>query len=87
MAARKFAISIPEDVMSQVDLAAAERGLTRSGFIALVLSRTARARSDAAISRRIDEVLADPNVAAEQRRTAAAFGSRSPVAGRDAERW
>jgi len=87
MAARKFAISIPEEVMAQVDRAAGERGLTRSRFIAIVLARTARARSDAAISRRIDEVLADPEIAAEQRSTAAAYRSRSPVAGRYAERW
>jgi hypothetical protein len=70
MAARKFAISIPEEVMRQVDRAAGERGVTRSRFIAEVLARAARARSDAEITRQLDRLFADPAVDREQRRTA-----------------
>ncbi len=69
MGVRKFAISIPEAVMDQVDEAAKRRGITRSRFISEVLRKVARARSDAEITRRLDEVFSDPDVAAEQSRT------------------
>lgn len=73
MGARKFAISIPEEVMEQIDEAAARRGITRSRFISDVLRTAARARTDAEITRRLDEVFSDPEVAREQRRTSRAF--------------
>jgi metal-responsive CopG/Arc/MetJ family transcriptional regulator len=73
MAAKKFAISIPEEVMKQVDRAARARQMTRSHFIAEVLRRVAQARSDAEITRRLNEVFADETLAAEQRETARAF--------------
>ena len=81
MASKKFAISIPEDVMAHVDRAAAARGLTRSGFIARVLRRVARARADAEVTRRIDELFADPAIAAEQRGSAVAFLRARPRRG------
>jgi len=84
MAARKFAISIPAEVMSAVDEAAGKRGWTRSRFISYVLRVAARAQSDAAIRRQIDAVFADPELAAEQRETAAAFGRAASAAG---TRW
>jgi hypothetical protein len=68
MAAHKFAISVPEEVMAQIDEAAQRRGVTRSRFITDVLRRAARARSDAEITRRLDEIFSDPEVAREQRR-------------------
>ena len=70
MATRKLAISVPEDVVQDVDAAAKKRGMTRSGFITDILRRIARARSDAEISRRVNEVFADPEVAEEQAKTA-----------------
>lgn len=69
MAVHKFALSIPRDVMAEVDGAARRRGVTRSRFISDVLRKVARARSDAEITRRLDEVFSDPAVAGEQRRT------------------
>ena len=57
MPVKKIAISVPPDVIRQVDLAARERGVTRSRFITDVLRRVARARSDAEIKRRVNEVL------------------------------
>jgi hypothetical protein len=81
VAVKKFAISVPEDVMRQVDRAAARRGTTRSGFIADVLARVARARTDADISRRVDALLSDPGVAREQAATARAFRRAAPSAG------
>ena len=73
MAARKFAISMPEDVMEQIDRAAADRGITRSRFIAEVLKKTARARTDAEITRRLNGVFSDEEATSEQRKTARDF--------------
>ena len=81
MAARKFAISVSEAVMRQVDRAAKQRRMTRSGFIALVLARVARSRTDAEISRRVDAIFSDPDVAREQRETARAFRRPARTAG------
>ena len=57
MNAVKFAISMPRETMSRVDRAAKRLGLTRSRYIAVVLDRVARNERDAAISRKVDEVL------------------------------
>ncbi len=73
MSTKKFAISVPEEVMAQVDAAARDRGETRSGFIVGVLRQVARARRDAEVSRRVDAFFADPDRAREQRDTARAF--------------
>jgi hypothetical protein len=81
MAVRKFAISVPERVMRQVDAAARRRGMTRSGFISEVLGRVASARTDAEISRRVDALFADPGIAREQVETARAFRRAAPTAG------
>ena len=54
----KFAISMPRETMTQVDGAAKRLGLTRSRYIATVLTRVARRARDADISRRVDEALA-----------------------------
>lgn len=59
MRAAKFAISVPSETMTQVDRAAKRLGMTRSGYIAAILARVSRRERDAAISKRIDEVLAD----------------------------
>jgi metal-responsive CopG/Arc/MetJ family transcriptional regulator len=79
MPVRKLAISLPEDVVRQVDRAAAQRGVTRSRFIADVLRVVAQIRADAEITARIDALVGNPEIAAEQRETAAAYqraGSR-----------
>jgi len=59
MSVTKFAISMPTDTMGQVDRAAKRLGMTRSRYIAIVLARVARRERHAAISRRVDEVLAE----------------------------
>jgi negative regulator of sigma E activity len=84
MAAVKFAISVPEDVMREVDRAAAKRRVTRSRFIGDVLRRVARASTDADIARRVDALFADPAIRREQAETARAFRKASPRAG---ARW
>lgn len=72
MAVRKIAISVPEEVLAQVDKAAAARGENRSRFITQMLMLLAQARTDREISRRVDAVFASPEVAREQGRTAQA---------------
>jgi metal-responsive CopG/Arc/MetJ family transcriptional regulator len=59
MSATKFAISMPTETMGQVDRAAKRLGMTRSRYVATVLTRVARRERDSAISRRVDEVLAE----------------------------
>ena len=81
MAATKFAISVPTEVMQEVDRAAEERGITRSRFISEVLRHVARAKRDEEISRRIEEVLSDPDLAREQRATAAEYRRIQPRQG------
>jgi hypothetical protein len=81
VAARKFAISVPENVMRQVDRAAKRRRMTRSGFISRVLASVARAQTDAEISRKVDELFSDPEVAREQVETARTFRRSAPTAG------
>jgi metal-responsive CopG/Arc/MetJ family transcriptional regulator len=79
MAVRKIAISVPEDVVRQVDRAARRARLTRSAFITDLLRRGAAARSDAEVTRRVNEVFADPELANEQVRASEDFlgaGSR-----------
>ena len=68
MSTNKIAITVPEDVLEAVDAAAKERGESRSGFISRVLRAALRARRDAAITRRLDELFMNEGVAAEQRR-------------------
>jgi len=70
MATAKIAVTIPEEVLEAVDAAARERGESRSGFISSVLRSAMKARSDAKLTRRLDEIFADPAVAAEQLRVA-----------------
>lgn len=73
MAAKKFAISVPEEVMAAVDRAATERGVSRSRFISGILRRVAAARTDTEVTRRINKVLADEELQGGQADEARAF--------------
>ena len=81
MPVRKLAISLPEDVLAQIDAAAAERGQTRSGFISGALGFLARARSDRELGRRANLVFADEEVRREQAQTARALARRRSKVG------
>jgi hypothetical protein len=59
MPATKFAISVPHETMDQVDRAAKRLGWTRSHYISVILARVAQRERDAAISRKVDAVLAE----------------------------
>jgi metal-responsive CopG/Arc/MetJ family transcriptional regulator len=68
MACLKIAITVPEEIVTQVDDAARKRGESRSTFISRVLRAALRARRDAEITRRLDELFQNEEVAAEQAR-------------------
>jgi metal-responsive CopG/Arc/MetJ family transcriptional regulator len=68
MSSQKIAITVPEDILEAVDTAAKERGESRSGFISRVLRAALRARRDAAITRRLNELFMNEEVVAEQQR-------------------
>jgi metal-responsive CopG/Arc/MetJ family transcriptional regulator len=59
MTVTKFAISVPQETMGRVDHAAKRLGMTRSGYIAMVLARIAQRERNTAISKKVDEVLAE----------------------------
>ena len=59
MTVTKFAISVPIETMGQVDRAAKRLGLTRSRYVSIVLARMAERERNAAITKKVDEVLAE----------------------------
>jgi len=67
MARVKTAIAVPEDVLADIDRAARARGESRSKYITRVLQAAVRARRDAEITRRLDELFASEDVVAAQR--------------------
>ena len=85
MALHKTAIAVPAALLADVDRAATERGESRSAHITRVLSVAVRARRDAEITRKLDDLFADKRVKNAQRRSAAALDD----AGTDwtDERW
>lgn len=70
MVKAKIAISVPQDVLESVDQAARRAGETRSAYISKVLTAAVKARNDADITRRLNQVFADLDVAREQLRVA-----------------
>jgi hypothetical protein len=64
----KIAITIPEEIVTAVDLAAGRRHESRSGFISRILRVAIRERRDAQITARLNELFADEKVGAEQLR-------------------
>ena len=84
MPMRKVAISLPEPVLDTVDELASRRGESRSCVIATILSRLAHVKRERDITARIDALLSDESIAAEQKRTADEFLRMSPWR---KERW
>lgn len=85
MPLRKTAIAIPEDLLSAVDRAAQSRGETRNRFVTRVLQEAVRSRRDADITKRLNDLFSDVELAQEQAHTA----SELDAAGTDwsNERW
>jgi aminopeptidase N len=70
MAVRKTAVAIPEELLSDVDRAAKERGESRSRYISRILRAAVRARRDAEVTRRLDALFADEALRKDQVRGA-----------------
>ncbi len=70
MALRKTTISVPEDVLDEIDRAARERHESRSAFITRILRAASRARKDREITRRLELLFSDGATNEGQRRTA-----------------
>lgn len=85
MSLRKIAISISDKLLSAVDRAASARGETRNRFATRVLQEAVRARRDAEVTRRLNKLFAEPEIAQEQ----ASSASELDAAGTDwsDERW
>ena len=85
MSLRKTAIAIPEALLEAVDRAAEARNESRNRFVTRVLEAAVRARRDAAVTRRLDALFADADVASTQRQQTAVLDA----AGTDwnDERW
>jgi len=70
MPLRKTAIAIPDDLLSAVDRAAQSRCESRNRFVTRVLQEAVHARRDAEVTKRLNELFADGELAREQTRTA-----------------
>ena len=73
MPLRKTAIALPAELLNEVDNAARQYHESRNRFVIRVLRHAVRARRDAEITRRLNELFADPGVAEHHRREAADF--------------
>jgi metal-responsive CopG/Arc/MetJ family transcriptional regulator len=70
MPLRKTAIAVPDDLLAAVDRVARSRRESRNRFVARVLEQAVRARRDADITRRLNELFAAVEVTEHQRRQA-----------------
>jgi len=70
MPLRKTAIAVPDGLLAAVDRAARERHESRNRFVTRVLRHAVRARRDADITRRLNELFATPDLAKHHSREA-----------------
>ena len=71
MPLRKTAIAVSDDLLAAVDRAARQRHESRNRFVTRVLQLAVRARRDADITRRLNELFSAPEVGEQQSRGAA----------------
>ncbi len=71
MPLRKTAIAVAENLLAEVDRAARARHESRNRFVTRVLEAAVRARRDADVTRRLNELFANPELDREQLRTTA----------------
>ena len=73
MPLRKTAIALSPELLMELDRMARMRQESRNRFITHVLEEAVRARRDAEVTRRLDELFADPDLRREQVSGAAAL--------------
>ncbi|MCY3777388.1 MAG: hypothetical protein OXH11_15550 [Candidatus Aminicenantes bacterium] len=66
MPLRKTAIALPPELLMELDRMARMRRESRNRFITHVLEEAVRVRRDAEVTRRLDELFADPELRREQ---------------------
>lgn len=66
MPLRKTAIAVPDDLLLAVDRAARARHESRNRFVTRVLQEAVRARRDAEVTKRLNELFADSELSREQ---------------------
>jgi metal-responsive CopG/Arc/MetJ family transcriptional regulator len=64
----RTAISIPADVLEDIDRVARLNGESRSGFITRILRLALQARRDQEVTRRLNQLFADEVLQSEQQR-------------------
>ena len=85
MPLRKTAIAVSDDLLAAVDRAARERHESRNRFVTRVLQYAVRARRDAEITRRLNELFSAAEFAEQQTREASELDAiGTPLT---AERW
>jgi hypothetical protein len=70
VALRKTAIAVPDDLLEAVDRAARARRESRNRFVTRVLQHAVRARRDAQITERLNELFSSPDLSEQQRQGA-----------------
>ena len=85
MPLRKATIAISDELLTAIDRAAHARGESRSRFVTCVLQEAVRARRDAEVTKRLNELFAEPEIAQEQARSASELDA-AETAWSD-ERW
>jgi metal-responsive CopG/Arc/MetJ family transcriptional regulator len=70
MALRKTAIAVPDDLLAAVDRMARARRESRNRFVIRVLEHAVRARRDAEITQRLNELFTVSELAEQQSREA-----------------
>lgn len=85
MPLRKTAIAVSHELLDAVDRAARSRGETRNRFVTRVLEAAVRARRDADVTRRLNELFATPEMIDAQRAETAALDEVGVAW--DEERW
>lgn len=70
MPLRKTAIAVSDDLLAAVDRAARERHESRNRFVTRVIQYAVRARRDADVTRRLNDLFSAPEVGDQQSRSA-----------------
>lgn len=85
MPLRKTAIAVSDELLAAVDRVARSRRESRNRFVTRVLEQAVRARRDAEIIRRLNDLFAAPEVAEQQSREASELDRRG--SDWEDERW
>lgn len=73
MTTMKVAISMPEELVREVDVVSKEKNLSRSGYITGLVKRAVRAGRREKIKAAYDKVFSDPEIIAEQNKISLAY--------------